>query len=258
MSIVDRDVLAVLSDCSVAGDLVYLPGGQLDRKLYLRVNAVLEALGGKWDRKARAHVFGGDPSGTLDDCILTGSYERPEDFGFFPTPPDVAARVAELADLREGQLVLEPSAGTGALVDACLARVPTLEIMCVELQPDLVAKLRAKFSKFVAAEQLAVLQGDFLAQRARVLGLPAEYDRVVMNPPFARGQDVDHVTHALEFLRPGGRLVSVMSAGVEFRQDKRYADFRRLEPTIERLPEKSFRPSGTDVRAVIVVLEKKS
>ncbi len=248
------DVLTVLSGCSVAGDLVYLPAGQLDRKLYLRVNAVLEALGGKWNRKARAHVFSGDPSGTLDDCILTGSYAKPADFGFFPTPPDVAARVAELADLREGQLVLEPSAGTGALVEACVARVPSLEIACVELQPDLVAKLRVNFS----AEQFGVIEGDFLAQPAKFLGFAAGFDRVVMNPPFARGQDVDHVTHAFEFLRPGGRLVSVMSAGVEFRQDKRYADFRRLEPMVERLPSKSFRPSGTDVSAVIVVLEKDS
>jgi phospholipid N-methyltransferase len=31
----------------------------------------------------------------------------------FPTPPDIAARMVELTDLKPGQSVLEPSAGTG-------------------------------------------------------------------------------------------------------------------------------------------------
>lgn len=250
---IDRDVLTVLSDCSVAGTLVFLPQGQLDRKLYLRVNKVLEALGGKWDRRAKAHVFASDPATALDDAIVTGGYTHPKDeFGFFVTPPDVADVVANLAGLRDGMRVLEPSAGTGALVEACLRRTTELSLSCVEVQPALADGLRQRFPK------ATVVTGDFLAQRAEALGVRTSFDRVVMNPPFARGQDVDHVTHALEFLKPGGRLVSIMSAGVEFRQDRRYAEFRALGPKIERLPELSFRASGTDVSTVIAVLEKKS
>ena len=45
------------------------------------------------------------------------------------------------------------------------------------------------------------------------------FDRVVMNPPFCRGRDLDHVRHALRFVAPGGRLVAIMSAGVAFRED---------------------------------------
>lgn len=250
---IDRDVLTVLSDCSVAGTLVFLPPGQLDRKLYLRVNKVLEALGGKWDRRARAHVFSSDPAEVLDDAIVTGGYTHPKDeFGFFVTPQDVADVVANLAGLRDDMRVLEPSAGTGALVEACLRRTPELALSCVEVQPALADGLRQKFPK------ATVVTGDFLAQRAEALGVRTSFDRVVMNPPFARGQDVDHVMHALKLhLRPGGRLVSIMSAGVEFRQDRRYAEFRALDPKIERLPELSFRVSGTDVSTVVVVLEKK-
>ena len=255
---IERDVLQVLSACRVDGATVLLPPGQLDRKLYLRVNKVLEALGGKWDRRAKAHVFPTDPAGVLDDAIVTGGYAHPKDeFGFFVTPPGVADVVANLAGLKEGMRVLEPSAGTGALVNACLARVPSLEISCVELQYTLAAGLRLKYETRRNPKH-TVVEGDFLTQRAEALGVRTSFDRVVMNPPFARGQDVDHVTHALEFLRPGGRLVSIMSAGVEFRQDRRYAEFRALGPKIERLPELSFRASGTDVSTVVVVLEKKS
>ena len=38
-------------------------------------------------------------------------------------------------------------------------------------------------------------------------------DRVVMNPPFERYQDRDHVLHALSLLKPGGRLVAITGAG---------------------------------------------
>jgi hypothetical protein len=42
----------------------------------------------------------------------------------FPTPPDLAARVVALADIRPGQTVLEPSAGTGNLVRAIRDAAP--------------------------------------------------------------------------------------------------------------------------------------
>ena len=53
---IDDDVLAVLSRSTVVGSSLVIPD-QLDRKLYVKTNKVLEAAGGKWNRKARAHVF---------------------------------------------------------------------------------------------------------------------------------------------------------------------------------------------------------
>lgn len=57
----------------------------------------------------------------------------------------------------------------------------------------------------------------------------------------------------------GGRLVSVMSAGVAFREDRRARDFRALVDarggSIESLPEGSFSASGTGVHTVVVTLE---
>ncbi len=247
MKTIQEDVLTVLSSCTVEASLVRLPPAQLDRKLYLRVNEVLEALGGKWSRKARGHVFEVDPADRLDVALSTGTFNRPADFGFFPTPPDVAEVVACRAEFEAGQSVLEPSAGTGALVTASLRWCSTLTFSCIEIQPELVSELRRKFPQF------SVIEVDFLATEWLA---SSSFDRVVMNPPFARGQEIDHVRHALKFLRPGGLLVSVMSAGVEFRQDRRYADFRRdFSPSIERLPPASFRNSGTDVSTVIVVIK---
>jgi type I restriction-modification system DNA methylase subunit len=83
-----------------------------------------------------------------------------------------------------------------------------------------------------------------------------EYDRVVMNPPFAKQADIKHVMHALKFLKPDGKLVSVMSASVDFRDNKLTKEFRDLIAErggrIEALPDGAFKESGTMVRTVIV------
>jgi 16S rRNA G1207 methylase RsmC len=80
-----------------------------------------------------------------------------------------------------------------------------------------------------------------------------------MNPPFCKGQDIAHITHALKFLKNGGRLVAVASAGVTFRQDRRYVEFRNLIAslggTIEMLPDGAFKSSGTDVSTCIIVVQ---
>jgi 16S rRNA G1207 methylase RsmC len=89
---------------------------------------------------------------------------------------------------------------------------------------------------------------------------PAErdpYNRVVMNPPFSGGKDILHITHALRFLKPGGRLVAVMAAGVIWHQSKAAEKFRALVEErggeFEPLPAGSFAPA-TDANTVVVVI----
>ena len=54
---------------------------------------------------------------------------------FYPTPPEVAATMLDPIDLR-GKVVVEPSAGSGNLVQACLERGAT-EVLMVEPEPKL-------------------------------------------------------------------------------------------------------------------------
>lgn len=74
--------------------------------------------------------------------------------------------------------------------------------------------------------------------------------------PFAKSADAAHVLHAYDFLIPGGRLVAVMAASVEFRETKAYRAVRELASRVTRNPEGSFKPSGTNVNTAIVVIEK--
>ena len=76
------------------------------------------------------------------------------------------------------------------------------------------------------------------------------FDRIVMNPPFAHGDDIRHIRHALGFLRPGGRLVAICADGP--RQQE------RLRPIASRwlpLPAGTFADQGTDVRTVMLAID---
>jgi predicted RNA methylase len=165
----------------------------------------------------------------------------------FPTPADLAARVIEAADIRPGDSVLEPSAGTGALIEAVDAMGLAGYCKAVEISRPLADGLAARFKGWT------VNSGNFLDMQPDALDC---FDKIVMNPPFANQQDIDHVIHALGFLKEGGKLVAIISAGVEFRQDKKAQGFRelveRMGGTIERLPDDSFKQSGTGVNTVLV------
>lgn len=245
---VAQEVLTVLSSSAVQGNRLVLPG-TLDRKLYMATNKVLEAAGAKWTRSASAHVFDGDAADRVDQIILSGEVvSARDDFDFFPTPPELAAKMARLADIPPGARVLEPSAGNGALIRAILAESDQPFIVAIEANKQMAAALRQTFSG------IEVFAQDFMST-----DMPAPvFDAVVMNPPFSKRRDIQHVTHAMKFLRPGGRLVAIVSAGALFRQDRLAVEFRELVANnITPLPEGSFKASGTGVNTAMVLFTKR-
>lgn len=110
------------------------------------------------------------------------------------TPRQLAESVAKFACIADGDRVLEPSAGTGAL--ATEAGLYTDDVFCVEIDPDLMPGLNAL--KFPA------LCGDFLTAD---LG---QFDMALMNPPYEDGQDLAHVLWALKF---APRVVAIVLLG---------------------------------------------
>lgn len=231
------EILTVLSNGTIDSNRFILPQ-QLDRKTYEATNKVLAALGGKWVRGAQAHVFDGDCRECVECAIDTGSYQHPADLGWFPTPISLAHRLADTAGDVRDKVVLEPSAGEGAIASVLLER--GAKVIAVEIEPGRVKQL----CKLVGPP--SVIQQDFLQVE------PFPCDLVVANPPFAKRADIHHLTHALRFLKPGSKLVAIMAAGMAFRQDAPTVDFRRRLASIEPLPAGSFKASGTDVNTVIV------
>ena len=88
MAKIPENVLSVLGECRVEGNLLYLPSIQLDRKTYTEVKKVLENMGGKWNRKAKAHTFEYDSvAEMLENVLLTQEVkDLKKEYQFFPTP----------------------------------------------------------------------------------------------------------------------------------------------------------------------------
>jgi len=172
---------------------------------------------------------------------------RNDGLDFFPTPAGIAQQMIEAADLKEGMSVLEPSAGMGHIAE---------QIREAGVDPDVV-EFSGDRRELLEAKGFNVVANDFMEASG-------EYDRIIMNPPFSDRRDAQHVRHAYNLLKPGGRLVAIMGEGVFFGQDKRAAEFREwLESvggTSEKLPDGSFLdpslPVNTGVNARMVVIEK--
>ncbi len=170
--------------------------------------------------------------------------------GYFPTPKTIVERMIELADLQDGETILEPSAGNGNILDGVNEYIQdnnlSAELHGIEWNYTLRQILELKQYKLVA--------NDFIEFTPFT-----KYNKIIMNPPFEKGKDVDHVLKAYECLKDGGRLIAIMSPHWTFANDTKSIQFRNWlndKGYYEKLPEGSFKESGTGVNTVLVVIEK--
>jgi predicted RNA methylase len=191
----------------------------------------------------------------------------------FYTPADVSDQLVRAAAIALGRIrsyddrvefgqasALEPSAGEGAIVRALL-RGGCEKVTAIENDPHGVEMLRhlaKRVNEKCEAEKpaLRVIASNFFDHQM------GAFDAVVMNPPFSSAQEVEHVLRAWEFVKPGGVLVSVMSASAQHRTSGRYSVlqkfFEKHGAEFTPLPSGSFQESGTNVSTVMVVIKKKA
>lgn len=215
------------------------------------IKVVFTTLGGKW-RTGRPGYFlfddDVDIEGLIDQVLATKTVQKPDTFDFFPTPAELVARIIDLAEIEPDMLVLEPSAGTGNI--AIQLRDRGARVECIEMNEKHCRQLRSL--------GLTYWCSDFTKTLAS-----RRFDRVVMNPPFSKKQDVQHVQHAIGHLKPSERLVAIMSQGTRFRQD---STIRSFHAYVERtaaayswldVPAGAFAESGTNVATTILVYDAK-
>ncbi len=86
------------------------------------------------------------------------------------------------------------------------------------------------------------------------------YDRIIGNPPFSKNQDQNHIQLMYDLLKPKGRLVAVSSTHWEFDKTKKSEDFRewikKVNAQVIRVPEGTFKESGTLIPTLIIVIDK--
>lgn len=172
--------------------------------------------------------------------------------GFFPTPPALADETVRKADIQPGMRVLEPEGGKGDLAQRIEAAGGKVDV--AETQSSLREILESKGFNLVGRDMLEIQP-------------PADgpvYDRIVMNPPFENGQDREHVRHAYDLLKPGGRLVAIMSPGPFQRSFKADQEFKAWAESVGAVVEdneagsfagkEAFRQTG--VHTVTVTINK--
>lgn len=254
------DELALLS---VEDGQINLPSAPLQQ--YATIKRLIEQAGGAY-RTGGAFVFedGFDPNDVLQRLQGGEKINVQQSTQFFATPPALALDVCAAAvdgdigatmvvpdpQMLAGQRVLEPEAGDGALADVARA-MGAEEVVCVENWSVNAARLRAKGHH--------VLERDFLTTSPDELGM---FSVILANPPFTRGTDIQHVTHMLRFLAPGGVLSVVMSPSWVEGTQRSHAEFRKLlssyDVAMVDVPAGTFRSSGTEVATVRLVIRSEA
>lgn len=173
---------------------------------------------------------------------------RPAPWGWHRLDSRWADRLAGLADVRPGDLVLDVGAGDGAITDVLVRRGAT--VVAVELNAGRARVLRERF----ADDPVRVVQAD-----AADLRLPRRPFKVVANPPFG-------ITTALlrRVTGPGSRLeraaivlpawaVTRWAAGRGAGDGARSGRFsHRHGPAV---PSTAFRPAPPG-RAAVLLIER--
>lgn len=230
---------------------VYLPTEHIPD--WPELKSTMVALGGKWRTKSKKRPGGFEFSDDVDAAELvrlalaTGEVMDAKEADFFPTPQSLAQLLVERAGVRPGMRVLEPSAGKGAI--AIAAREAGGSVWTIEA-------LDVNATHLTSLGFTGTCR-DFRSVEVDEVGT---FDVVAMNPPFGSRNDIHHVRHAFAFLKPGGVLIAIMSAGVRFREDKLAQEFRAfvesLNGDIWDNDEGAFLESGTGVRTIMVRIRK--
>lgn len=167
---------------------------------------------------------------------------------YFPTPEPLGYKMVEWAGLGEGDSVLEPSAGHGAIA----RYVPkTNEMVSIEPSQSLFTKLQLKAGG---------LGRKFLNNTFENYALNNKHDVIVMNPPFGKAGAlaIQHVDKAFKHLDEGGRIVAIIPRGsTDKKFDKWYNEQKNIAMRAEvNLPDILFQQAGTRVACRVVVLDK--
>ena len=117
---------------------------------------------------------------------------------FYPTPHEVIEQMLSLSDIR-GKIILEPSAGSGNIVDFLQKNGAKKVIAC-----EINTKLQA-----IIAGKCELIASDFLTVTPDMI---SHIDMIVMNPPFSAEEA--HILHAWDIAPEGCEIISLCNSSL--------------------------------------------
>ena len=179
---------------------------------------------------------------------LTGRRNNRDGVDYYPTPEPLGYMMTQWGQIDEGESVLEPSAGHGAI-----ARYVSRENRLTAIEPsqNLFAKLQ-----FKAGGPGRTFENNIFEN----YNIHNKHDVILMNPPFGQGgrTAIDHLAKAFNHLEEGGRIVAIIPRGsADKKFDKWYLEQKDAALTAEiALPDITFQQAGTAVSCRVVVIDK--
>lgn len=233
-------VLDNIAKMTVNGTRLELPENDFFSN-YGEVKRVVEQAGGKY--KKNGFEFGKDPQPIIDRLLEGEKVNDKKKYQFFETPPELVKRMQELADIQEDDYILEPSAGHGVLVE----KYDRKNVDVIELSME--------NRKVLKEKGFCLCLYDFLDVKPT-----PKYDKILANPPFTKNQDIKHIKHMYDFLKPGGRIVSMSSNSWRYGTQKLQVEFvdwlSELDHTLHPVPAGAFKSSGTNIATTLIVINK--
>jgi 16S rRNA G1207 methylase RsmC len=229
------EIKASIATMIPLGNRLELPKEQMAN--YAAVKKVLIAAEGKYIKNGFTFPSEAD---IIQAKLVAGTVMNDKKvFQLFETPDKLAKIMVSMAKIKIDELVLEPSAGRGRIALAIKAAgTPAHCLTLIELDDKRIADLIIPFT------EERIIHGDFLDYK--LSATRGKYHKIIMNPPFTKGQDIKHIQHAITLLHPGGAVIAICSAGS--RQEK---VLKPLSTVWKPLPEDTFKESGTKVRTVM-------
>ena len=179
---------------------------------------------------------------------LTGKRDSREGTDYYPTPEPLGFMMNQWGRIGDGESVLEPSAGHGAIARYVPRENP---LTAVEPSQSLFSKLQIKAGGNGRRFENTIFEDYNVVNK---------HDVVLMNPPFGAGGRlaVDHVAKAFQHLEEGGRIVAIIPRGsTDKKFDKWYEEQKDAVLTAEIvLPDITFERAGTSVNCRVVVIDK--
>lgn len=195
------------------------------------------------------------------------------------TPATLADMLAQWLVRTGSERILEPSVGEGALIDAACRQAqrvqeyPGVHFTACDINPAVIETIGLRLG--TRSEARAI---DFLQLDPASTGL---FDGVLANPPFTRNHSLDphrrsvlrkrfdtvgaaglwvhFLFHAMDFLRPGGRLASIIPASALF-SDYGRAGLQRVsnrfaEVEIREIVDRPLWVNGADERGALLLAD---
>lgn len=242
------------------------------------INLYMETMDGSWERRKPGHEDEGtggkemDNAGknTISEWDMAKSYyyaqqkktsrnKAAEGQDYYATPEPIGYKMVEWAQAKDGDRMLEPSAGHGAI-----SRWFSPNTKNTIIEPS---------DKLSPLAEMVTENAQPIHSTFENHNIVNKYDAIVMNPPFGTGGKtaVEHLAKAFRHLKDGGRVIAILPDGSSAQKhfDKWFYGNPDAKTKADRggepegvfmkevlLPGVAFERAGTKVNTRIVVIDK--